>query len=324
MMSKISDPKSWAKHELKGHFVTMTTPFNPDLSVDYEGIRTNLAKSQEIPCVTGVYVNSIYNEPTALTLEERKRVVECSLAALKPGMISVVAIGGVPLADAIELAQHAQQCGASLLIFWPPIFGYRSREGVQSYFRAVMSSVSMPVSVYRSGLPEYGYLASIDEIRELCELPNFCAVKDASMSLTKYLDILDAVGDQVAVSCPLDEYWAVGRMLMPTKSPDFFLGSSRPLYCETPERPYLSDLRAAANKGDGRAVEKALGPILKISNGLHTKFLEAGGHNVALTKKTTELLGYVCGAVRPPLSLPDAQTMAPVRELFEEVGFKLA
>jgi dihydrodipicolinate synthase/N-acetylneuraminate lyase len=55
----------------------------------------------------------------------------------------VVAIGGVPLADAIELAQHAQKAGAALPL-WPPVFGYRSRAGVMSYFRAVIESVSMP------------------------------------------------------------------------------------------------------------------------------------------------------------------------------------
>ena len=319
-MTTLSAEKKWAKHDLHGHLVTTTTPFNDDLSIDFDGLQWNVQRMQELQCVTGFYVNSIFNEATSLTLQERKAIAELVVTATRKKLPVVVAIGGVPLKDAIELAQHAQKTGASLLTLWPPIFGHRSREGVLEYFRAIIESVSMPVSVYRSGLDEFGYLSSLDEIRTLIEYPHVCAIKEASLSLTKYLEILDAVGDKVAVSCPLDEYWVVGRMLMPSRAPDWFLGTSRPLVCETRDKPYLTELRNAANRGDGAAVEVALGRVIRITNALHTKFLEGGAHNVALTKKITELLGYRCGSVRPPLSLPDEEFLTGVREILAEAG----
>jgi catechol 2,3-dioxygenase-like lactoylglutathione lyase family enzyme len=54
--------------------------------------------------------------------------------------------------------------------------------------------------------------------------------------------------------------------------------------------------------------------MIRITNALHTKFLEGGAHNVALTKKVTELLGYRGGKVRPPLSSPDESFLVGVRE----------
>jgi len=319
-MTALSAEKQWSKHDLHGHLVVLTTPFHDDLSIDYDAFRANVQKTRDLRCVTGYYVNSIFNEATALTLAERKRLTEATIAAVPKTMPVVVAIGGVPLADAIELAQHAQKAGAALLTLWPPVFGYRSRAGVMSYFRAVIESVSMPVSVYRSGLDEFGYFSSLEEVRELIAYPHVCAIKEASLSLTKYLEIVDALGDRVAVSCPLDEYWIAGRMLMPSRAPDWFLGTSRPLICETKDRPYLSELRDAANRGDGAAVEAALGRMIRITNALHTKFLEGGAHNVALTKKVTELLGYRGGKVRPPLSSPDESFLVGVREILQDAG----
>lgn len=319
-MSSLSAEKLWAKNDLHGHLTVLTTPFHDDLSIDYDGLRENVQRARALPCVTGFYVNSIFNEATALTLAERKRLTEVVIASLPKGVPTVVAIGGVPLQDAIELAQHAQSAGAAMLTLWPPIFGYRSKAGVLAYFRAVIESVSMPVSVYRSGLDEFGYLASLDEVRALIDYPHVCAIKEASLSLTKYLEIVDAIGDRVAVSCPLDEYWVAGRMLMPSRAPDWFLGTSRPLICESTARPYLSELRTAANRGDSAAVEPALARVVRITNALHTTFLEGGAHNVALTKKVTELLGYRGGKVRPPLSPPDEGFLVGVRAILQDAG----
>src|SRR5690606_5560545 len=103
---------------------------------------------------------------------------------------------------------------------------------------------------------------------------NFCAVKDVSMSLSGYLETLNKFGDELVISCPLDEYWAAGRILMPNKSPDFLFGTSRPLYCETPTRPYLAELRHCINTKDVAGAETLLQKVLAISNTLHTKHLE--------------------------------------------------
>ena len=314
--------RMWAKEELKGHLAVVTTPFHEDGSIDFDSLEFNSMRAQELPCVSGLYINSIYNEPTALTLEERTLVMKRCLRAVLPGNISVVAIGGASIQDVIDLAQQAEAAGADMIILWPPTFGHRTSEGVLAYFEKVLGSVQIPGAIYRSGLKEFGYFMSYSDLSHLLKLPNFCAVKDVSMSLSNYLDTLGHFGDELVISCPLDEYWAAGRLLMPGKSPDFLFGTSRPLYCETPDRPYLSEFRSAINSGDLAAAESNMKRILAISNSLHTRHLEAGGHNVALIKKAIEILGYRCGAVREPMSLPAQSEIDSLARIFDELELR--
>src|SRR6185369_5980445 len=112
--------KQWARYDLHGHLIVTTTPFNDDLSIDYDGLASNMQRMRELPSVSGFYVNSIFNEATALTLAERKRIAELSVSSVKRELPIVVAIGGVPMHDAIELAQHAQKISAAMLTLWPP------------------------------------------------------------------------------------------------------------------------------------------------------------------------------------------------------------
>jgi hypothetical protein len=63
-MTALSAEKQWAKHDLHGHLVVLTTPFHDDLSIDYDAFRANVQKTRDLRCVTGYYVNSIFNEAT--------------------------------------------------------------------------------------------------------------------------------------------------------------------------------------------------------------------------------------------------------------------
>lgn len=320
MRYRTETAREWVRENLRGHIVTTITPFRADLSIDEAGLRDNVELLLSLPCVGGLYVNSVFQEATALTAEERNQVLRIVVEATA-GRVPVVAVAsGNAVADVIAAATAAERLGADLVMLWPPTFGYRTPAGVLEFIRRVARAVTIGLCVYASGLSEFGFRLTPSMLLELSEIEHLCAVKEASMSLGTYLDTLATVGPRLLVSCPLDEYWAVGRRLLPSVTPDLLLGTSRPLYLETPEAPLLSRLRQAVNDGDPARIEPALTTVVRLANQLHTRFLEAGGHNIALAKAVAGLRGLTTGPVRPPMSLPGPEEIGQAREIMRQAG----
>lgn len=320
MRYRPAQAKAWARENLRGHIVTTITPFQDDLTVDEAGLRANVDVLVGLPCVGGLYVNSVFQEATALTAAERSEVLRITIDAVA-GRVPVVAVAsGNAVADVIEAAGTAQQLGADVVMLWPPTFGYRTRDGVLEFLRQVARNVEIGLCVYASGLAEFGFRLTPSILAELARIEHVCGVKEASLSLGTYLETLAAVGSELVVSCPLDEYWAVGRRLLPSVAPDVLLGTSRPLYLETARTPLLHELREAVNRDDPALIEPALATVVGLANQLHTRFLESGGHNIALAKAVAGLRGLAAGPVRPPMSAPAADEIAQAEEIMRKAG----
>jgi dihydrodipicolinate synthase/N-acetylneuraminate lyase len=318
MNYEVRDSSEWARATLRGHVATTLTAFNDDLSIDESAMRKQVDELLNLECTGGIYVNSVIAEVQSLTVAERQRALEIVVDQVK-GRAPVIGVApGNVIADVVAAVEHGRSAGADLVMLWPPTFGYRTAQGVQDFLSEVADSSKIGLCLYASGLSEFGFRITTEMLRALSRFPAICAVKEASMSLSGYLETLDSVGDTLIVSCPLDEYWATGRRLFPHKAPDVLLGTSRPLYMETTGAPLLSRLRAATNNGGDMAEE--LTAVLAVAGKLHTRFLEAGGHNLALIKAMAAARGLPAGPVRPPMSPPDPQAVAAGVEVMREYG----
>jgi len=112
--------------------------------------------------------------------------------------------------------------------------------------------------------------------------------------------MLSAVGETIVVSCPLEEYTLFGLATFGTSHvPPVLLGSSRPFYVQNTRFPYCEHFASALKAGNVENAAAALRPILWAANRLHNRFVNRGGHNVALVKYITELLGMAGGRSAP-------------------------
>jgi 4-hydroxy-tetrahydrodipicolinate synthase len=316
----LKDAKAWAKETLRDYFVTTTMPFRDDLSVDEEGLRHNVEHILGIASTGGVYVGSIYQEFTALTLAERKLVNQTVLSAVGGRTPVMVGVSGTCIADIVEMANDAQQHGADLVMLWPPMFGLRTAEGVMDFYRRIAEQSSIGICVYASSFGELGFRLTPDMLLELSELDAVCAVKEASMSIAIYFETLAKVGDRIVVSMPAEEFWLPGRLVMgAARASEVFLGTSRPLYCETAQRPLTSSFLAAARAGDPKATDLML-EIRGVADSIFARPHARGSHEVALTKAITGMYGMATGPVRPPLGYPPQELIDEARETLEAAG----
>lgn len=297
-----SDSKKWAKANLKGHLAVTTTPMTESGEIDWGGLAHNVDFLLALPGVNGIYLNSIYQEFWTMTDAEKRRVTEVVIEAVDGRKPVIVGCNHTSARDTVSLARHAQECGADLVMVWPPYYGVRTEEGVQAYYEYVAERIDIGMCIYSTTLPELGHFLTPEAVLRLAAIDNICAVKEVSLSLSGYTNMLQAAGDKIAISSPLEEYHYFGRCAFPQLTPDFLLGNSRPMYMQTRERPYCANYWKAIDEGDLGKAGRALQPIVEMANALHSRYLSKGNHNIALTKYLTGLVGMASGPVRPPLS----------------------
>ena len=106
-----------------GIYVPLITPFLADGSVDYEGLAkaTRFVLTQG---VDGIYACGGSAEFSLLTTEERMRALEVILENAK-GYEVICHVGSQRTDEALALAEHAAEAGASMLSAVAPYYyGY--------------------------------------------------------------------------------------------------------------------------------------------------------------------------------------------------------
>jgi 4-hydroxy-tetrahydrodipicolinate synthase len=209
---------------------------------------------------------------------------------------------------AAGLARHAQDCGADLVMVWPPYYGPRSAAGVRAYYEEVAASIDIGMLVYSTTLAELGYYLAPDQLRGLLHIPNLCGVQNTTLNVAQYAAMLRTVGDEIAVATSLEEYFFFGKAVFPGQTPDFMIGSSRPIFCQSAAKPHCGDFFAAMMRNDQAAAAEHLRAIMAIAEKLLSRYFADGFHHVALFKALAGLFGMATGGVRPPASEPDAAT----------------
>jgi 4-hydroxy-tetrahydrodipicolinate synthase len=315
------EAKTWARETLRDYMVTLTTPFDENLQIDEAGLRRNVNRIVGLDSIGSLYVGGYYQESMAMTMAEQKRVTEIvidAVAGRKPVMIWT---GATSIADSIELTQHAQEAGADLAMVWPPHVGFRTKDGVLDWLRTVIRSADIGIGVYATRLAENGFYVDASMLEVLAEEDNVCCVKEASFNLAMYLDTLERLGEKIVVSCPVEEHWIYGRMLMGDRyAAPVLLATSRPLYLETEKQQYLGRFLNAERSGNLADISSTLRDLLKVADQIHNKYINAGTHNPAINKAVTEMMGYASGPVRPPLTWPAEAELRDAHDVLERAG----
>lgn len=158
--------------------------------------------------VDGLVVCGTNGEGTSLSVEERKTVLETTMA--HRGDLKIVAgTGATSVTDAVELTRHALLVGADAVLVLPPFFSKKpSAQGLADYFHRVLDAANLPVLLYN--IPQFSDVAITDELlRLLSGHPNLAGIKDSAGDwartkeyITHYPDLRIFVGsDRLDALC---------------------------------------------------------------------------------------------------------------------------
>ncbi len=314
------EARRWVRANLRGYMAVLYTPYGADGEIDEAGLRHNVEVTLARPGVGGLSVNSLHQEFWTFTHDERRRLVEVVLETVAGRVPVIIGCSDPSARNVVAFARHAERAGADLVMVWPPYYGPRTPAGVKAFYEQVADTVDIGMIVYCTTLAELGYHLAPDQVEALLHLPQLCAVQDTTLNFASFAAMLERVGTEIAVSTSLEEYFLFGRMTFPERAANFLIGSSRPIFCQTPAHPHCGRFVAAIERGDHAAAAAHVRAIVAIAERLQSRYFARGFHHVALFKALAGLLGMRTGGVRPPLSPPDPRELHECAAVLVEAG----
>jgi 4-hydroxy-tetrahydrodipicolinate synthase len=297
--------RDWVRKTLRGYITIVYTPFLDSGDVDEQGLRHNVERTIALPGVGGLSLCSIHQEFWTLTTDERKRLVECAIDQVAGRCPVVVGCSDPSARNVVDLAKHAEQAGADLIMVWPAYYGPRSPEGMRAFYESIASSIDIGMMVYSTTLDELGYYLTPEEVAGLLHIPNVCGVQNTTLNVAQYAAMMREVGEVIPVATSLEEYFFFGKVVYSSCTPDFMIGSSRPVFCQSTLTPNCGEFVRAMEIGDQAAAALHLARILRIAHQIQSRYFARGFHHLALFKALAGALGMKTGGARPPIGEPD-------------------
>jgi len=296
------------KKKTRGIALTAVTPFKADGSVDDAGIHSlvdflvqhglNESNGFLVPIsTTGNFL--------ALSLEERKHVVEVYLKASEGLIPVVVGCNHIRLSEIVELARFSQDHGAAGVMVGPPFYWKPTQDQIIEHYNKICHSIDIGVIIYNNHWATQVDL-SVETIGKILENPNVVGLKESTYSIIKLRNVLNKYGTRINILNGLGEAYEPTYKQLGCEGFTSTMGNILP-----EQAVRLKSLL------DDKQYEKAweladrLQPIAAFLDSL------TGGQYIAALKHTLKRMG-VCGAtVRPPIMPLAGSQAARLEKLME-------
>jgi len=188
---------------LKGSYPPVATPFKNG-EVDYDAY-AGLIEFQIANGTHGILVNGTSSEPSALTIEERNRLVSTAVQAADGRIPVVAATGSQSHAETVALTEFADKAGADALLVVTPYYIRPPQRGLAQYYIDLAQRTALPMMIYH--IP--GRTAVSVELGTLEQImgraPNLVGIKHAVNDLGFATRMLAAFGSSFRVFVGLEE-----------------------------------------------------------------------------------------------------------------------
>jgi N-acetylneuraminate lyase len=170
------------KHRFRGVFPAIVTPFDANREFAAETFERLLAHLYEAG-VHGVYVCGQTGEGVLQPVNMRQQVAEAAVRCSPKDRTVILHVGATRLAEAVELARHAERIGVSAVSSLPPAGNYSFSE-LRGYYEQLAHASSLPLLVYY--YPEASRIeVTLEQLLDLCEIPNVVGLKFTDFDLFK-------------------------------------------------------------------------------------------------------------------------------------------
>jgi 4-hydroxy-tetrahydrodipicolinate synthase len=183
-MARASEAREWAQHHLRGAADSLYTPFSGERGddIDYDAYRQLIRYCLGDLNHDGLWITSGLAEWWALTMDERKKLVEVSIdeaRKVKPSAFIQACTVALSAKDTVELTLHAQDAGADMCYIQNPVMETHGGPGMLEFFTYVADRTDIALGLFNS--PSSGYTMTAQEIAKVAdEIPAVCAIKDAA------------------------------------------------------------------------------------------------------------------------------------------------
>lgn len=288
-----------------GIYPALLTPFDGMGEINHSALRAlvrlNLKKG-----VQGFYVGGSTAEAFLLTVEQRKALLETVISETA-GRAKVIAhVGTISQRDAVDLARHANDCGADAISSIPPFYYGFPFECIERYYYALADASRVPVVVYHFPANS-GVQLTVEHVRRFLRDERFLGIKFTSNDLFM-LSQIKQIREDVVVFNGYDEIFLSGL----AAGADGGIGSTYNFMAEK----FLA-IKAAFDRGDVAEAQRIQTEANHIIEAL-CKLGVMPAEKAALT-----LMGIDMGKCLPPFQQLEAEEIAFLRLALLENGCRL-
>jgi 4-hydroxy-tetrahydrodipicolinate synthase len=177
--------------KLRGVGPALITPFNENLSIDFEGLKKLIEYVSNEGC-DYLVVNGTTGESATTTSLEKAELLAFTKANNPKNLPIVFGLGGNNTAEVLDRILKFNLDGVEAILSVCPYYNKPSQAGIIAHFTAIADASPVPVILYN--VPGRTVTAiSVDTTIALSAHPNIVALKDASTSMDQALDLTKRV-----------------------------------------------------------------------------------------------------------------------------------
>ena len=277
----------------RGIALTCVTPLTQDGKIDEKGIH-NLVKhflDKGMSKENGFLVpNSTTGNFIALSVEEKKQVVQAFCRASEERIPVAVGCNAARMADILEIAKFAQENGAFAIMVGAPFYWKPTAAQIIEHYRQICTAIDIGVIIYNNHwATQYDLDPPI--LDEILEFENVISLKESTYSIMKLAEVVRLYKDRITILNGLGEptepmYTQIGCAGFTT----FTIGNAFP---EIPVK--LFELMENNDFENARTLANLVTPLDQFMRGL------GGGQYIPASLHLLHSFGICEKTVRSPL-----------------------
>lgn len=189
---------------LKGVGVALVTPFNEDLSVDFDSL-TKLVEYNIDNGTNYLVVLGTTAEAATLSAEEKKQVIEHIIKVNNKRLPLVLGIGGNNTLEVKKQIEEADLSAFEAVLSVSPYYNKPNQEGLYQHYKA-LASTGKNIIIYNVPSRTGQNIDADTTIRIAREFPNLFMIKEAAPNILQYFDILRKKPEGFSLVSGDDEY----------------------------------------------------------------------------------------------------------------------
>ena len=289
----------------EGSGVALITPFN-DNGIDYdklgELIDWHIENNTDAIIICGTT-----GESATMTDAERRKTIEFAVKRTNKRIPVIAGTGSNNTAYAIELSKYAEEVGVDGLLVVTPYYNKCTQSGVVEHYKAIASSVELPIILYN--VPgRTGFSLAPKTVLELSKIENIKAIKEASGDISLVAEIARLCGQDFYIYSGNDDQ-TVPVLSLGGKGVISVVANMLPQDTHNLVVEFLSG-----------HVKEATKLQLKMNGLINSLFIET---NPIPVKTAMNLMGMNAGQLRLPLTNMSEGNVKVLTDFMKEYGIDI-
>lgn len=299
--------------QIKGIIPPMITPLKDMNTLDVSGLE-RLIEHILAGGVHGLFILGTTGEAQSLSYHLRHELIERVCRQVAGRVPVLVGISDTSLAESLQMAEKAFDCGASAVVSAPPYYYAPAQQELIDFYQGLAEVLPLPMFLYN--MPSHvKVMIEPSTVRAIAEHPNVIGLKDSSSNMVYFHSLIQIMKDKPEFSLLMGPEELTGEAVI--------LGADGGVNGGANMFPKLYvDMYQAAATNDIAQLRVLQEKIMFISNSIY-KIGRYGSSYLKGVKCTCSLMGICSDYMALPFQCFNAPERLKVQRVLEQLKIEV-